>query len=344
MAKAVSLFSGSLASIVATKLVLNESGVDEVKLLHFRSPFFRDYERTKELGKGHFNGSFRSQSVKKDFAELTNIPYTGGYERKSCCTGCRRLMIKKALRYMKKVGADFLITGEILGMRELEAEDVLRLTREAGAEDRVLRPLSAKLLPETLPEREGWVDRAHLYDLTAEDPSKLTRRLLRLARKLGIQTEGFPAERRCKLMLPYFGQRLEDLLREDHLTLNGLELLEFPLYYKKPPDVKIVLGRNEEEKRRLQNFFLPDDLRLYVPLNDGPIALVRANWREKSEQEILQIIELAARITAMHANLGSRRRVQANYRFENSQETYRINISPFSSERELEKYCIRLGF
>jgi hypothetical protein len=340
MAKAVSLFSGSLASIVATKLVLAQPEVEEVKLLHFRSPFFREYERTKELGKSCFNGSFRSQSVKKDFAELTNIPSTGSYDRKNCCIGCRRLMIKKALRYMKKVGADFLITGEILGARGLEVEDVLKLTEEAGAEDRVLRPLSAKLLPPTLPERERWVERRRLQSLTAEDPSKL----VRLARRLGITTEGFPAERRCKLMLPYFGQRLEDLLREDHLTLNGLELLEFPLYYKKPPDVKIVLGRNEEEKRRLQNFFLPDDLRLYVPINDGPIALVRADWQKKSDREILQIIELAARITAMHANLGPRRRVQANYRFENSQETYRINISPFSDERELEKYCMRLGF
>jgi len=340
MAKAVSLFSGSLASIVATKLVLAQPGLEEVKLLHFRSPFFREYERTKQLARSCFSGSFRSQSVKKDFAELTNIPTTGSYDRKSCCTGCRRLMIRKALRYMKKVGADFLITGEILGARGLEREDVLRLTQEAGAEDLVLRPLSAKLLPPTLPEREGWVERRRLQGLRAEETSKL----VRLARRLGIETEGFPAERRCKLMLPYFGQRLEDLLREDHPTLNGLELLEFPLYYKKPPDVKIVLGRDEEEKKRLQNFFLPDDLRLYVPINDGPIALVRANWQKKSDREILQIIELAARITAMHANLGSRRRVQANYRFENSQETYRINISPFSDERELEKYCIRLGF
>jgi hypothetical protein len=340
MVKAVSLFSGSLASIVATKLILREPGVEEVHLLHFRSPFFRDYDHTKDLGKQFFNGSFRSQSVKRDFAELTNIPHTGSYEQKNCCIGCRTLMIRKALRYMKKVGAEFLITGEILGTRGLASEEMLELARGAGAEDRVLRPLSARLLPATWPEREGVVRRERLLGLTDGDRE----RLVCLANALGIETEGFPAERRCKLMLPYFGQRLEDLLREDHLTLNGLELLEFPLYYKKPPDVKIVLGRSEEEKKKLQNFFLPDDLRLYVPINDGPMALVRANWREKSEQEILQIIELAARITAMHANVDSRRRVQANYRFENSQETYRINISPFSSEKELEKHCIRLGF
>lgn len=342
MVKAVALFSGSLASIVATELVRNEPGVEEVKLLHFRSPFFRDYDRTKELGKGCFNGSsFRSQSVKRDFAELTNIPHTGGYDRKSCCTGCRRLMIRKGLRYMMKVGAEFLITGEIIGTRGLEATDVLRLTEEAGAEDRVLRPLSARLLPPTLPEREGWVAQRCLHDLTVETRE---RSLLQIAENLGVEAEGFSAERRCKLMLPYFGQRLEDLLQEDHLTLNGLELLEFPLYYKRPPDVKIVLGRDEEEKKRLQNFFLPNDLRLYVPTGDGPIALVRANWHEKSDREVLQIIELAARITAMHADLGSRPRVQASYRFENSEETYRINISPFVSEKELEQYRVRRNF
>lgn len=340
MAKAVSLFSGSLASIVATKLIMQELGVEEVKLLHFRSPFFRDYDRSKELGKAHFNGSFRSQSVKKDFTELTNIPHTGGYDVKSCCTGCRRLMLRKAARYMRKVGADFLVTGEIVGTRGLKADDIVQLTREVAMEDRVLRPLSARLLPPTLAERQGWVERKHLKGFTADDPAAL----IRVARKLGIETEGFPAEKRCKLMLPYFGQRLEDLLREDHLTLNGLELLEFPLYYKRPPDVKIVLGRDEEEKKRLQNFFLPDDLRLYVPVNDGPIALVRANWHEKSEREVLQIIELAARITAMYVDLGPRHRVQANYRFENSQETYRINIAPFASQRELEKHCVRLDF
>jgi hypothetical protein len=340
MAKAVSLFSGSLASIVATKLIMNQPGVDEVKLLHFRSPFFRDYDRTKELSRGHFKCSFRSQSVKKDFAELTNIAQSGEYDMKDSCMGCRKLMLRKALRYARKINADFIVTGEIVGVRGLEMEDVLQLSEDAGVNDLVLRPLSAKLLPQTLAEREGWVKRSDLYGIRACEKDKLRR----LANKLGIDCHGFSAEERCKLLIPYFGQRLEDLLNEEHLTLNGLELLEFPLYYKKAPDVKIVLGSNEEEKRKLQNFFLPSDLRLYVPMNDGPIALVRANWTDKSPNEVLQIIELAAKITAMHARPGECQRVQASYRFEDSQETHRINIAPFSSEKELQQHCMKLEF
>lgn len=339
MSRAVALFSGSLASIVAAKLILQEPGIEGVKFLSFRSPFFRDYERTKELANRLFNCSFRSRGLKLDFIELASIQGKGGYELRSCCFKCRKQLLQRAMRYMKKFGADFVISGEIVGKRGLGVEEILQLDKEAGAYDRVLRPLSAKLLPPTLPERQQWVNRRHLPGLTAEDSAGL----IQLAQKLGIEVDGFPAEQRCKLILPGFSQRLEDLLREEHPTLNGLELLEFPLYYKKPPDVKIVLGRNEEEKRRLQNFFLPGDLRLYVPVGNGPIALVRANWESKSEREILEIIELAARITAMHADLGVRRYVPANYRFESSQQTHRINIFPFSCEQELEQYCVRLA-
>ncbi len=341
MVKAVSLFSGSLASLVATALIAREPEVEEVKLLHFRSPFFREFERTKELGRQHFNGSFRSQSVKRDILELHPLA-SGDYSPPACCWGCRRLLLHKALRYMKRVGADFLITGERVGARGLGRTEMVRIAEEAGVGERVLRPLSAKLLPPTLPERRGWVDRERLLDLTHGDDE----RLRQVAQELGIRAEGFPAAQRCKLLLPHFGRRLAELRREGDLTLtlNGLELLEFPLYYRRPPDVKIVLGRSDEEKRRLQTFFLPDDLRLYIPSGRGPMALVRANWREKSEAEVRQIVELAARLAAMHADVGKGHKVQANYRFESSQETRCIQIVPFSSERELERHGIRLGF
>lgn len=335
MKRAVSLFSGSLASVVATKLIMEEEGIEEIKLLHFRSPFFRDYERSKEIAKGLWDISFRSQSVKKDFKEAANIPGNGSYKLKNSCIGCRKLMLRKGARYMKKVGADFLITGEILGKHELGSSDMEEITKRAGVKGLVLRPLSAKLLAETLPEREGWVKRENMKRLRAEDVDGLRS----LAKELRIEVEGFPTEERCKLTQPDFGQRLEDLLQEKNFTMNALELLEFPLYYKKPPDIKIVLGRDDEEKRRLQNFFLPEDLRLYVPIHEGPMALVRTNWGEKSAEDIESIIELAARITATHSK-AKNTKVRANYRFENKSETFRINVLPLPV-RELEKYYLR---
>jgi len=354
MVRAISLFSGSLASIVATKLVMEE-GVD-VRLLHFRSPFFSDSNRTKEIALSLWKlpkGALRTQSLKKEYHAMANISQNGGYCLKSCCTGCRTLMLRKALRFMKRAKAHFIVTGEIVGARGLGKQDILRITEAAGAQDLILRPLSAKLLPSTLAERNGWVKRRHLKALRASDSHALKK----LARKLGIEGEGFSAEQRCKLTRPDFGKRLEDLLHENEFNTNVLELLEFPLYYKIPPDVKIVLGLDDEQKKRLQNLLLPTDLRLYVPSRDGPMALVRAKWEQKTQTEIERIVESAAKITVTHwwqlqapqnGNGQSRHenglsdffKVQTNYRFENENQTFHISVRPFASEQEMAKYRV----
>lgn len=332
MAKAVVLFSGSLASIIATGLVLEE-GLSEVRLLHFRSPFFRDYEPVKELAQSLWDLPFRSQALKREFHELSSFA-DGTYQPSRTCLNCRRLILRKGLRYMKRIRADFLVTGEILGKRGLGRAELAELDRAAGGEGLVLRPLSARLLPETLPERAGWVKRARLLALEEGEDG-----LSEIALSLGLKAAGFPAEERCKLTQPYFGQRLRDLLHEKDFTMNSLELLEFPLYFKEPPDVKIVLGLSDEEKRRLQTFFLPEDLRVYVPIQEGPMALVRANWEEKSEEDIERIIELAARIAVAHAPVKGER-VQTNYRFESKGETFCINVAPLPPQ-ELGKYYLK---
>jgi hypothetical protein len=356
VAKAVVLFSGSLASIVAAKLVLQQPEVREIKLLHLRSPFFREYEpvlvantgmthRTaKDIAHESLHATFRSQSVKKDLRVLAPsfIPprnSSSSQRLKHGCMNCRHWLLRKALRYMQRanVSADFIVTGEVVGERGLGVAEIERLTELAGATGLVLRPLSAHLLPETTPEKMGWVERQSLKGFRASDKEKIRA----LARELGIETADFPAERRCKLTIPYFGPRLERLLREESLTMNALELLEFPLYYKCPPDVTIVLGRDDEEKRRLQSFFLPEDLRLYLPGHRGPMALVRANWKAKAPQEITQIIETAARVAAAHIPKPNET-IQAHWRFESAHETSKISVKPFQSPQDLEAHHLKL--
>ena len=358
MAKAVSLFSGSLASIVATKLILQQPNVTEVQILHLRSPLFREFEaipspnsetgfshRTvKDIVREFCDAPFRSQNVKKDFRKLAEIvhqpsPNGGkGSLLRRTCINCRQLLLKKALRCMKRIGADFIVTGEVVGERGLGAADIEKLTAAVGAQGLVLRPLSAKLLPETIAERKGWVDRTTLKGFRASDREKIRA----LARELGVEIPDFPASRRCKLTMPYFGPRLGDLLKQQRLTVNSLELLEFPLYYKLSPDVTIVVGRDDEEKRRLQNFFLPEDVRLYLPWQRGPMALVRANWKEKSPSEIAHIIQIAARVAASHLSEKPFGSVQAYWRFESSPETFRISVKPFQSPHELEEHQLKL--
>jgi len=144
---------------------------------------------------------------------------------------------------------------------------------------------------------------------------------------------------RCKLAIPGFGVRLENLFEEEGFTLNAVKLLEFGVYYKYPPDVKVVLALDEKEKRALQTFFLPQDLRVYIPTHQGPLALVRTDWERKSPTQVEQIIALAARITATHSDAANMSSVPVKYRFEKDNETSILKVLPFSSIAEIKQHC-----
>ncbi len=337
MVRALSLFSGSLASRIATKLV--ERQVDEVFLLHFRSPFFTDSDPLRELVKEEWPGiNLRTQSLKKDYRRMANIPPRAHFTLKRSCLSCRTLILMRAIRYMERIHADFIVTGEIVGKSDLSAADLVRIEETLGITGLVLRPLSARLLPLTRAEQAGWIDRESLFGFREGD----VHRLEELASRLGLFSQFDPlgAEKRCKLTFPGFGRRLENLLEEEEFTMNALKLLDFRLYYKRPPDIKIVLATSEEEKRALQNFFLPQDLRVYLPTYQGPMTLVRTDWRKKTAGQVREIIELAGRITATYSSAPPGIIIPVNFRFEKDDETSQLNVSPFSSPDEIGRYCI----
>lgn len=337
MVTALCLFSGSLASRVAARLVERFPGVDKVALFHFRSPFFEECDRLRELVKEEWPGvSFRTQSLKKDYRRLANIPAGHHFSLTRSCLSCRTLMLSRAIRYMERIKADFLVTGEILDRHGLSDVEMERITEDLGVGGLVLRPLSAQALPPSRPEIEGWVDRDSLFGLHEEDRE----RLVDLARELGLDVEDqVDSPTRCKLAIPGFGARLENLFEEEGFTLNAVKLLEFGVYYKYPPDVKIVLALDEKEKRALQTFFLPQDLRVYIPTHQGPLALVRTDWARKSPVQVEEIVALAARITVTYSDAANMRSVPVKYRFEKENETSILKILPFPSIAEIEQHC-----
>jgi tRNA-uridine 2-sulfurtransferase len=337
---ALALFSGSLASRVAARLVQRSPAVDSVFLLYFRSPFFEEADGLRELVRDEWPGTvFRTQSLKNDYRRLVNILPGQSFSLSRSCLSCRTLMLSRAIRFSQRLKADFIVTGEVKDNHGLSDREMERITEDLGISGFVLRPLSAKLLPETMPELKGWVDRNSLGSLRAGEADE-QKGLIDWGRKLGLDAEnelGFYP--RCKLTLPGFGKRLENLFAEDEFTLNTLKLLEFSVYYKRFPDVKIVLATDEEEKRKLQTYFLPQDLRVYLPTHPGPMTLVRTNWSSKSEREVEEIISLAARITATHSNAAHLAGVLVSYRFENDDETQQLNVIPFDSSKEINKTC-----
>ncbi|MBE0635894.1 hypothetical protein IH601_07860, partial [Candidatus Bipolaricaulota bacterium] len=121
------------------------------------------------------------------------------------------------------------------------------------------------------------------------------------------------------------------------VTLNALCLLDFPTYIMADPDLQIVLAFDENEKRELQNYFLPQDLRFYPATPHGPMTLLRTNWCTKCDSEKQDIIEFVARLTATYACVRGVTTVPIYYRLESEDERQLLNVEPFASIEELEQ-------
>jgi len=319
LVKVLVLFSGSLASRVAASLVLRHADVDSVQLLHFRSPFAAESEEFRDLIREEWPGAVvRTQSLKREYRRFVGAEGES-FSLRRACTQCRSLLVSRSARYMERVGASYLVTGERLGRHGLRVEDLEALAMRHGMQGRILRPLCHRPRPRSL---AGWgiLDGSESLHVTGDVE------LERLAANLGLRPDNnLGSCERCKLTVPGFGERVTNLFCEKGFTLNSLRLLDFACYYKIEPGAKVVLAVEEEEKKELQNLFLPEDLRVYPATPHGPMALVRTDWDERSEAERRHIVEMAACIVATHTGGGRADTVPVYYRFESDDETLLVH-------------------
>jgi len=323
--KVLSLFSGSLASRVATRLVERHPTVEEVYLLHFRSPFAREFDDIRQLVRDEWPGvSFRTQSLKREYRRLIGLSEES-FSLSRSCVNCRTLLLARALRYMEKIGAELIVTGEIAGRHGLWGTGLARIAESVGLEGRILRPLCSSDLTSGVKDLLEWADPL--------GGARVSDKLLKgLALELGMNPyDPLNSSNRCKLTTPGFGDRVADLFCESGFTLNALRLLDFPLYYEIFPNIRIVVAVDGWEKRLLQNLFLPQDLRVYPATPHGPMTLVRTDWDNKSAFARERIIKLASRITATHAEGTPGVPVPIYYRFESEDEKWLLNVLPFDS-------------
>ena len=269
MVVGIGLFSGGLDSILAVK-VLQEQGIGIIGVT-FTTPFFgagRASEAARQLGMDH-----RILDITTEHLERVRHPKNGYGRNMNPCIDCHAMMFRKAGEFMEREGADFLFSGEVLGERPMSQNrgSLVRVARESGYEPVILRPLSARLLPETLPEREGKVDRERLLDLQGRG----RKRQMELAAFYGIQDYPAPAGG-CLLTDPIFSRRLRDLFQHsDSVTVQDLELLKVGRHLRLDDGFKMVVGRNQSENKRLGELCAPDDLLLDVKEHPSPLALIQ---------------------------------------------------------------------
>ncbi len=271
--KALVLFSGGLDSLLAVKL-LEKQGI-EVAGMSFSSNFF-GAEKAQKIAKAN-----RVKLFVKDFSQdilgLAKNPPHGLGKNMNPCIDCHATMFKRAREFADKNGYDFLASGEVLGQRPFSQNKraLEEVAKTAGEE--LLRPLSAKLLPETEMERQGLVDRKQLLDLQGRQRT----RQLGLVEELGIKKFEAPAGG-CLLTDPGFGNRFQQALNEfSGISGRDVELLKHGRIYwlkygKEQNPVLVVIGRNQEDNEKLEELVLRKDFLLKPIKVAGPSILIRS--------------------------------------------------------------------
>ena len=284
--KALGLCSGGLDSILAA-LILKDQGID-VTWISFETPFF-DAKAAKIAAK-QTGISLIVKDITDDYMEMIKAPKAGFGKNMNPCMDCHTLMFAKAGEMMAQTGADFLFSGEVAGQRpKSQTKSSLRyVEKHCGFDGLILRPLSAGLLPETIAEQKGLVDRSRLLSFSGRSRKPQAA----LAEKYGITEYPSPAGG-CLLTDKGFSQRLRDLLyiqkTEDKTQLH---LLKHGRHFRLDSNSKLVVGRNKAENKRIMNLYDPKiHIRLRCTHLPGPDSLVFGQTDETA-------LNLAAAITA----------------------------------------------
>ncbi len=301
--KAVALISGGLDSMLAARIVLDQ-GI-EVHGLNFFTGFCVEGHthaiRNQHKQKPKRNNALWSaeqlgiklhiDDVSEPYKDVVINPKHGYGANLNPCLDCKGFMVNRARLWMEEHGFDFMITGEVIGQRPMsQRRDTMPvIQRDGGIGDRLLRPLSARLLPETLPEREGWIRRDQLFDFSGRSRKPQ----IALAKQLGFSDWAQPAGGCCFLTDKNYSSKLQDLWDargSKTYEIDDVVLLKIGRHLRPRPDFKLIISREEGENNFLrgyrQNFSHFD-----VISHPGPITLVDG----KLNQEDLL---LAARIVA----------------------------------------------
>jgi tRNA-specific 2-thiouridylase len=301
--KCVALISGGLDSMLAAR-VMQDHGV-HVEGINFYTGFCVE-GHTHAIRRGARDRPKRHNAlwvaeqlgiklhmidVIEEYKDVVINPKHGYGANLNPCLDCKGFMVGKAREWMEANGFDFLVTGEVLGQRPMsQRRDTMPVVaRESGARDRLLRPLCAKLLPPTLPERERWVDRERLFDFNGRSRKPQ----MALAERFGLTDYAQPAGGCCFLTNQQYSNKLADLWRtrgEKRYELEDILLLKVGRHLRPRPHFKLIVARDDGENNFLLGF-RDRYTHLFADSHPGPLALIDGEPQARD-------LELAARLTA----------------------------------------------
>ncbi len=325
MTKAVALLSGGLDSTLAI-LLLRRQGIDVTAvtfLTHFGCDIGDSSSCSSDSSSNAAKYGFKVKlcHLSDKFIEIVKNPKFGHGKNMNPCLDCRILMLREARTLMEMVGADFVVTGEVLGQRPMSQrrETFPVIDREAGLDGYVLRPLSAKLLKPTVPETKGLIDREKLCGFSGRSRKPQ----ISLAGEFGLTEYPNPAGG-CLLTEPNYAYRLKELLSHNpNPGVRELALLRVGRHFRRSGGKRIIVGRDESENDRLESLTETCDFNMRVEGYGSPVTFLECG---ASEEDIRVAAALCARYSdAKHLD-------SVTVTVSNAAGSYRLEVAPASAE------------
>ncbi len=324
-ARALGLCSGGLDSMLSA-LVLRKQGV-EVEWVTFETPFFSADKARKA---SQITGvPLTVQNITAPYLVMLKDPPAGYGKYMNPCMDCHTLMFRLAGKLMQENGFDFLFSGEVLGQRPMsQTRPSLRyVEKHAGLIGYILRPLSARKLPETIAEKTALVDRRQLLDFAGRSRKPQ----IALAKEFGIREYPAPAGG-CLLTDKGFSRRLADLFQHNHdAAENEYYLLQHGRHFRLNPHNKLVVGRTETDNQNILQHHDPQrDTVIKAKHYAGPIAVLTGGGDEKA-------VTLAASICAGYSRAPSLASVEVEVKTAGSSQSLKVLSLPPS---DVKKFLI----
>lgn len=321
--KVVALLSGGLDSQLAVRM-MQEKGF-EVSAVAIRTPFcdfdcgrgcgFEIRERADQL-----NVDLKTVYLGDEYIEMLKHPKYGRGAGFNPCVDCRSMMFEAAKKEMERTGADFVISGEVLGQRPMSQHRraLKNIEAESEMEGVIVRPLSGRLLPPTKPEKDGLIRREDLGMIRGRSRKPQ----LAMAKEYGI-ADPPNAGGGCLLTDPSFGLRAKDLFGHTETpSINDIELLKVGRQHRLDEHTKMVVGRNRAENETIRMLAMPGDILLEARDHVGPTTILRGTTAEDHTA-------LAASVTLKYSDAPD---AEGHVTVWRGEETEAVSVAPASED------------
>ncbi len=322
--RALAMFSGGLDSMIAIKLMVDQ-GIDVIAL-HIKIGFggTKDVSEVMKQRAEMAGAEFKMVDVREEYIQNILFDPVHGYGKNfNPCIDCHGYMFKIAKAMMSDLGASFIFTGEVIGQRPMsQRHDAMKQVAKL-ADDRedklIVRPMSAKLMEETTPELEGWIDREKLLDISGRSRE----RQLAMAEAYGWEDYESPGGG-CLLTESHYSSRITEFIEFDTFEVEDIELLKFGRHFRLPDGAKLAVGRDKEDNEGLQAIQSEKYVTIKLPIG-GPFSLLSSDASSADRA-------LAAKLAMTYA----RSSAEESYDVEVGDET--ITVSPFAEKKEAQQY------